>query len=404
MLVQRQGAFARHKLDLGHCTVVKHEINTACAAPVKERVRPTPRGFKDEEKKCLEEQLEAGVVRPSSSAWASATVLVRKADGSVRWCVDYRKVNDRSVKDAYPLPKISMCLDSLGGARYFSTLDLQSGYWQIGMAEADIPKTAFITKYGLYEYTKMPFGLCSAPGTFQRCMELIFWGLQWQTLLIYLDDLIVLGSSMEENLSRLDEVLGRLEAAGLKLKPSKCQILQREVLFLGHIVSELGAQPNPRLIESVEKWPVPTSRKEVQQYLGLVNYYRRFVPNFSKQVDFHWSEEAQGAFERLREALCTAPVLSFPKDDGDFILDTDSSAVGIGAVLQQVQQGEERVLAYGSKKLSKQHRRYCVTRWELLAIVVFLWEFRHYLLGKSFHIRTDHSSLTWLLQFKEPQG
>ena len=147
VLVQRQGAFARHKLDLGHCTVVKHEINTACAAPVKERVRPTPRGFEDEEKKCLEEQLEAGVVRPSSSAWASATVLVRKADGSVRWCVDYRKVNDRSVKDAYPLPKISMCLDSLGGARYFSTLDLQSGYWQIGMAEADIPKTAFITKY-----------------------------------------------------------------------------------------------------------------------------------------------------------------------------------------------------------------------------------------------------------------
>ena len=226
--------------------------------------------------------MEASVVRPSSSAWASATVLVRKADGSVRWCVDYRKVNDRSVKDAYPLPKISMCLDSLGGARYFSTLDLQSGYWQIGMAEADIPKTAFITKYWLYEYTKMPFGLCSAPGTFQRCMELIFWDLQWQTLLIYLDDLIVLGSSMEENLSRLDEVLGRLEAAGLKLKPSKCQILQREVLFLGHIVSELGAQPNPRLIKSVEKWPVPTSRKEVQQYLGLVNFYRRFVPNFSE--------------------------------------------------------------------------------------------------------------------------
>ena len=163
---------------------------------------------------------------------------------------------------------------------------------------------------------------------------------------------------MEENLSRLDEILGGLEAAGLKLKLSKCQILQREVLFLGHIVSELGAQPNPRLIESVEKWSVPTNRKEVQQYLSLVNYYRRFVPNSSemaaplteltsKQVDFHLSEEARCAFERLREALCTAPILSFPQDDGNFILDTDASAV-----LQQVQQGEERVLAFGSKNLS----------------------------------------------------
>ena len=415
LLSRRECAFARHKLDLGHCTLVEHEINTACAAPVKERVRPTPRGFEDEEKRCLDEQLEAGVIRPSSSAWAAATVLVRKADGSVRFYVDYRKLNDRTSKDAYPLPKISMCLDSLGGTCYFSTLDLQSGYWQIGMAEADIPKTAFITKYGLYKYTKMPFGLCSAPGTFQRCMELIFRGLQWQTLLIYLDDLIIIGASREENLLRLDEVLGRLEDAGLKLKPSKCQLLQKEVLFLGHVISEQGVQPNPRLIEAVKEWAVPSSRKEVQQYLGLVNYYRRFVPEFSsiavplteltsKQVEFHWSEEAQQAFERLKEALCSAPVLSFPRDEGELILDTDASAVGIGVVLHQKQDDEEKVVAYGSNKLNKQQRRYCGTKRELFAIVVFLREFHHYLLGKPFLIRTDHSSFTWLLQFKEPQG
>ena len=303
LLCQRQGAFGRQKLDLGTFSEVQHEINTACAAPVWQRVRPTPRGFENEERACLEEQLEAGVIRPSSSAWAAPTVLVRKSDGSVRWCIDYRKLNDRSVKDAYPLPKISMCLDSLHGARFFSTLDLQSGYWQIEMADKDIPKTTFITKYGLFEYTKMLFGLCSAPSTFQCCMELVFRGLQWKTLLIYLDDLIVIGQAMEENLERLDEVLLRLEQSGLKLKPSKCQILQDKVVFLGHVVSEQGVLPNPKLLESVTDWPVPRCRREVQQFLGLANYYRQFVPGFSdvaiplkrltsKEVDFAWESGA----------------------------------------------------------------------------------------------------------------
>ena len=415
ILGRRQGAFAKHKLDVGYFTDICHEINTDFAAPVKERVRPTPRGFEDEERKCLEEQLEAGVIRPSSSPWAAPTVLVRKSDGSVRWCIDYRKLNDRSVKDAYPLPKINMCLDSLGGARFFTTLDLQSGYWQIAMAESDIPKTAFITKYGLYEYTKMPFGLCSAPSTFQRCMELVFWGLQWQTILIYLDDLIIFGKTMQENLEHLDVALERLESAGLKLKPSKCHILQPEVVFLGHVVTERGIQPNPRLIDCVRNWRPPKNRREVQQFLGLANYYRRFVPQFSdlavplteltkKDVDFCWDEGSQGSFKSLVHALCTAPTLSFPRETGNFILDTDASATGVGGVLQQVQDGEEKVLAYGSKKLNRQQRNYWVTWRELLAIVVFLREFRNYLLSQEFLLRTDHSSLTWLLWFKEPQG
>ena len=417
LMQQRKGAFACNNMDLGRCQVddVKHQINTGFAAPVRDRVRHTPKGFEDEERKCLDEQLQSGVVRPSSSAWAAATVLVRKADGSVRWCVDYRKLNDRTLKDAYPLPRIDMCFDSLGGSGWFTTLDLQSGYWQIPVAEADIPKTAFITKYGLYEYTKMPFGLCNAPSTFQRCMELVFRGLQWNTLLIYLDDIIVLGRSREENLVRLDEVLCRLINAGLKLKPSKCQLLRQEVLFLGHVVSSSGIRPNPRLVDAVTNWKAPTSRRKVQQYLGLCNYYRRFVPKFStlacpltrltsKDITFRWDDAAQAAFEALKEALCSAPILSFPLEDGYYVLDTDASDIGIGAVLQQVQNGEERVLAYASKKLNKQQRRYCVTRRELLAIVVFLREFRNHLLGREFTIRTDHGSLTWLLHFKEPQG
>ena len=415
VLLRRQAAFAQSRLDLGTFSAIKHMIDTGCGAAVWERVRRTPRGFEEEEERCLREQLESGVIRPSSSAWAAPTVLVRKADGSVRFCIDYRGLNSRTIKDAYPLPRIDMCFDCLGDMSYFSTVDLQSGYWQVQVEETDIHKTAFITKYGLFECIKMPFGLCSAPSTFQRCMELVFPGLQWRTLLIYLDDIIILGRTMEENLERLDEALGRLQAANLKLKPSKCKLLQREVLFLGHIVSSEGARPNPKLVEAVCQWSPPQDRQGVQQFLGLCNYYRRFVPNFSaiasplteltsKSVMFRWTEAANLAFVTLKTALTTAPVLSFPLPSGEYLLDTDVSDLVVGGVLSQVQDGEEKVIAYSSKKLNKQQRRYCVTRRELLVVVTFLREFRNYLLAQEFVIRTDHNSLTWLLRFKEPQG
>ena len=220
---------------------------------------------------------------------------------------------------------------------------------------------------------------------------------------------------MEENLERLDEALGRLQAANLKLKPSKCKLLQREVLFLGHIVSSEGARPNPKLVEAVWQWSPPQDRRGVQQFLGLCNYYRWFVPNFSaiasplteltsKSVMFRWTEAANLAFLTLKTALTTAPVLSFPLPSGEYLLDTDASDLAVGGVLSQVQDGEEKVIAYSSKKLNKQQRRYCVTRRELLAVVTFLREFRNYLLAQEFVIRTDHNSLTWLLRFKEPQG
>ena len=412
LLIRPQDVFIISKLDLGTFQGIEHEINTAFAAPVRQHIRP--KGFQYEEKKCLDKQIEAGVVRPSSSPWASPTVLVRKPDGSVRYCVDFRQVNDRTLKDAYPLPRSDMCLNSLGGVGFFSTLDLQTGYWQIKVAESDIPKTAFITKWGLYEYTKMPFSLCNGPSTFQRCMELVFWGWQWNTLLIY-RDIIVMGHTMQENLEQLDKVLSRLAAAGLKLKPSKCHLLQTEVLFLGHTVSAAGLHPNPRSVECVSEWHKPTNQKEVQQFLGLCNYYRRFVPHFSeiaapltaltsKNVTFIWSDESHTSFQRLKQALCSSPLLPLPQDEGTFVLDADASDVAVGGVLHQEQQGVEKVIAYTSKKLDLQQKRYCVTRQELLAIVACLREFRNFLFGCEFTIRTDHGSLTWLFHFKEPQG
>ena len=416
VLVKHQGAFAKDKNDLGTCSVVKHYIDTCGSAPIRQPPRRVPRQFEAEEEKYLQEQLQTGVIVPSSSAWASLVVLVRKkSDNTVRWCIDYRRLNEVTVKDAYPIPRIDMSIDCLGSAQFFSTLDLQAGCWQLMLEETSRPKTAFITKYGLYEYTKLPFGLCNAPSTFQRCMELIFRGLQWSELLIYLDDIIIFSKDIEEHLVRLDEVLGRLEKAGLKLKPSKCDLLKSEVLFLGHVVSKEGIQPNPKLIEDIVNWHVPKNVKEIQQFLGLCNYYRRFINQFSdiasplthltkKGVDFVWDDRCLRSFEKLKQALCEAPVLSYPMNDGEFILDCDASDSGIGGVLSQVQHGKEKPVCYASKKLDKQQKRYCVTRRELLAAVTFIHQFRHYLLGKKFLLRTDHNSLRWLFSFKDPQG
>ena len=216
--------------------------------------------------------------------------------------------------------------------------------------------------------------------------------------------------TIEEHIQKLEEVLERLSEAGLKLKPSKCQLLKPEVLFLGHVVGRDGIRPNPQLVEAVQKWKVPENVKECQQFMGLCNYYRRFIYKFSdiaspitqltkKNIDFHWSTECQQAFDKLKIVLCSTPILGYPQQEGILIVDTDA-----GAVLSQVQMGEERVLCYASKKLDKSQQRYCVTRRELLAVVTFINQFRHYLLGKQFHLRTDHGSLRWLFSFKDPQG
>ena len=346
-------------------------------------------------------------------------VFVRKKDGTVRPCVDYRKLNEVTRKDAYPLPRIDDCLDSMSGAKLFSTIDLQSGYWQIGVRECDRPKTAVVTRSGLYEYQTMPFGLCNAPGTFQRCMELVLRGLQWKTLLVYIDDVIVFSTSFEKHVEDLEEVLNRLAAAGLKLKPSKCEFFKSEVSFLGHVVTPEGIRTDPRKIEVVQEWAVPRNVTDVRSFLGFCSYYRRFIRNFADIAGplhrlleaervFEWDSECQNAFETLKLRLVGDTVMSYPNNTDIFILDTDASDRAIGSTLAQMQWNEERQckeerpIAYASKSLSKTQRSYCTTRRELLAVVVFVNYFRHYLLGRKFIVRTDHSALRWLMSFKEP--
>ena len=214
-------------------------------------MRRTPIGFQEEEDKLLEKMISSGVIEESASDWASPSVLVRKKDGSVRWCIDYRAVNTVTLKDAYPLPNITECLDTLSGSEFFSTLDMASGYWQIEVEENDKPKTAFLTKHGLFQFTRMPFGLCNSPSTFQRAVHHVFRGMTWNRILTYLDDLMIVGKGFEEHLNNLREALDRLRQYNLKLKPKKCNLFQVEVLFLGKLVSRDGIAVNPDSLKAV---------------------------------------------------------------------------------------------------------------------------------------------------------
>ena len=417
LLAKFQTGFVGPDGKLGRTNLVKHRIDTGDSPPIKQPFRRLPIAQREIVEKELEKMLENDVIEPSESPWSSPLVLVKKKDGSVRTCIDLRRANMASRKDAYPLPNIADCLDSLGGNRYFSTLDLASGYWQVELEEDAKPVTAFSTHKGLYQFKVLPFGLCNAPATFERLMELVLRGLQWEKCLVYLDDIICFGDSFDHAMENLTMVIEKLVQAGLKLKPSKCCLFQDKVQFLGHVVSPAGILCDPEKIAIVENWPVPKSLTEVRSFVGLASYYRRFIPCFAelanpltnltrKNVPFLWDENCQLAFNALKDRLVTAPVLAYPSlhPDHQFILDTDASDTGLGAVLSQLIDGEEKVVAYASKTLSPSQRRYCTTYRELLAVVVFTQHFKHYLLGRCFKLRTDHNSLRWLHNFKNIEG
>ncbi|KRZ65623.1 Retrovirus-related Pol polyprotein from transposon 17.6, partial [Trichinella papuae] len=401
--------------DLGHTELASHRIDTRNAAPVKVPPRRLPPAQRPDVQRMVTDMLSRNVIEPANSPWSAPIVIVRKKDGSPRFCVDFRRLNDVTIKDAHPLPRIDDTLEALSGARWFSTLDFSSGYWQIPVDEADRPKTAFSTPFGLYQFRVMPFGLCNAPATFQRLMDVALRGLTWSSCLAYLDDIIVFGRTAQEHTDRLERVLQRIAETGLKLKPQKCHLMRKTVRFLGHVLSENGMSTDEEKIRAVKEWPTPCCPSEVRQFLGLASYYRRFIKNFSmvsaplnallrKGSHWKWTAECQTAFDQLKHMLCTAPVLTFPDFNVPFIVDVDASAEGIGAVLSQLSHGNERVVAYASRTLTKAERRYCVTRKELLALVWSIKEFRPYLYGQQFDARTDHSCLRWLRNFKEPEG
>ncbi|UYV82368.1 hypothetical protein LAZ67_21001831, partial [Cordylochernes scorpioides] len=328
--------------------ITKHRINTGDAKPSKKmpyRVSPSERKVIQEE---VDRMMEMGVVQPSESPWASPVVLVRKKDGSVIFCVDYRGLNKMTKKDVYPLPWVDDALDCLRGANIYSTIDLKAGYWQIGIDEADREKTAFITPDGLFEFKIMPFGLCNAPATFERMMDNLLKGLRWTICLCYLDDVVIFADNFPDHLRRLEVVLNCFKRAGLKLNPGKCSFGASNIKILGHQVDKDGIRPDNDKIKAVSQFPIPKNLQQLRSFLGLSSYYRRFIKNYadiarplnsllSEGTKFQWNTDQERAFQKLKNALTSKPVLGHFDDDAPTELHTDASGYGIGAVLAQKQ-------------------------------------------------------------------
>ena len=358
--------FSRGEDDLGNTPLLEHAIETH-GPPLRQPYRRQNPAVRREEMAQVQQMLSSNVIRPSNSPWASPVVMVRKKDSSLRFCVDFRQLNAATVKDAHPLPRIDDLLDALHGAKWFSTLDLKSGYWQVPITEQDKAKTPFRTSSGqLFEFNQVPFGLCNAPASFSRLMDRVLAGLHWETCLFYLDDIIVYSSTWEEHLARLRQVFKRLRHANLKLGVDKCTFAAKEVNYLGHRVTEEGLLPDSLLLAAIWEIPPPKTAAEVRSFLGLAGYYRRYVKGFAaiavplhaltrKDAVFHWSKDCQAAFDHLKTLLTTSPITAFPDFSQAFRLYTDASTAGLGAILAQVPgwQGAHHLLRFKGSEPSR---------------------------------------------------
>ncbi|KAL5836129.1 hypothetical protein ACOSQ4_015626 [Xanthoceras sorbifolium] len=351
----------------------------------------------------LQELLDKGFIRPSVSPWGAPVLFVKKKDGSLRLCIDYRQLNKLTVKNKYPLPRIDDLFDQLRGACVFSKIDLRSGYHQLRIKESDIPKTAFRTRYGHYEFVVMPFGLTNAPAAFMDLMNRIFRPYLDQFVVVFIDDILVYSQTAEDHDRHLRVVLQILREKQLYGKLSKCEFWLPEIAFLGHIVSAEGIKADPKKIEAIVEWKPPRNVTEVRSFLGLAGYYRRFVKGFSsiaspltkllhKNVRFEWTDRCQAAFDRLKEMLVEAPILIQPISGKDYVIYSDASHHGLGCVLMQ----EGKVVAYASRQLKNHELNYPIHDLELAAIVFALKIWRHYLYGEKCYIYTDHKSLKYL--------
>lgn len=434
LLGKYKDVFSHGEDDLGFTTTVTHRIPTTSDCPVRVPHRRIPPHQMEDVRAHLQRLLEQKIIRPSTSPYAAPVVIVRKKDGNIRLCVDYRALNEQTKKDAYPIPRIDEALDSLGGAKMFSSLDLVQGYHQVAVAEEDIQKTAFRAGTGgLYEYVRMPFGLSNSPATFQRLMEVILGDLNYGSLLLYLDDILIFSSSFEEHLERLEVVFQRLRHHGLKLKPKKCHFLRKECKYLGHVVSSEGIATDPAKTEAIARWKQPHTEKELRAFLGIAGYYRRFVKRFSQiaaplhalltkqgckkgaawrrsspseQQEFQqrWTPECTKAFKELKARLTSPPILGYPDFKRPFIVETDASFDGLGAVLSQEQETGRVVICYASRGLRPSERNmsnYSSMKLELLALKWAVTEkFRDYLLGAEFTAFTDNNPLSYLKSAK----
>lgn len=399
---------------------VKHSINTYDEIPVHTKTYRYPFIHKQEVQNQIDKMLKDQIIRASNSPWSSPIWIVpKKADASnkKKWriVVDYRKVNEKTIEDRYPLPNITDILDKLGRCQYFSTLDLASGFHQIEMDPKDIQKTAFNVENGHYEYLRMPFGLKNAPPTFQRVMDNLLKGLQGKICFVYMDDIVIYSTSLQEHMVNLQTVFQRLRETNFKIQLDKSEFLKKEVQFLGHIITSDGVKPNPEKIRAITNYPIPKTTKEIKGFLGLLGYYRKFIKDFAKitkpftnclkkGVKIEHNETFIKTFEDCKNLLTNDPILQYPNFEMPFNLTTDASNYALGGILSQGTIGSDKPIAYASRTLNPAEQNYSTIEKELLAIVWATKYFRPYLYGRKFKIITDHKPLQWLFSLKEPHS
>jgi hypothetical protein len=355
----------------------------------------------------LQQLVNKGFLRPSVSPYGAPVIFVKKKDGSLRMCVDWRALNKLTIKNRCPIPRIDEMLDRLKGAKYFTKIDLRSGYNQVRVADEDIPKTAINTRYGHFEFLVMHFGLTNAPATFQTLMQHVLRPFLDIFAIVYIDDILIYSSSIDEHLEHIKSILEVLRKHKLYAKESKCEFMKNSVEYLGHIVSDKGVSTDPAKIKAVRDWPTPKDVSEVRSFLGLAGYYRRFVWKFAeiakaltdllhKEKAWEWTSECEIGFRKLQQALITAPILQIYNPTIATTIFTDASDFAIGAVLtQKDDSGVHQPIAYESRKLQGAELNYAVHEKEMLAIVHAITLWRHYLEGTEFEVITDHQSLQY---------
>ncbi|EYC19204.1 hypothetical protein Y032_0025g1233 [Ancylostoma ceylanicum] len=408
--------FAISDLELTQTNLVDHDIDVGGHPPIKQKTRPVPYGIRAEVESMLIDLKDRKVIEDSQSSWASPIVLVAKKDGTIRLCVDYREVNKVTKKDSYPLPPIDIRLQNLQGKRWFTSLDLASGYWQVPLTARAKEIGAFTTTSGQFQFRVLPFGLTTAPTKFQRLMEHVLGDLKGPEVSVYIDDILIATDSAERHVQVLKRVLEAFRKAQLKVKPQKCRLLEPSIEFLGHLVDKDGIKTDPEKVVRIQNYSRPANLAQLRTFLGMAGYYRKFVLRFaqiskplyeltSPKNRFLWSTEHEHAFETLKKVLCEAPVLAQPNiekaRDGSrpFVIYTDASRIGLGAVLAQ--EGEDRLMHpvfFASKSLTQAERNYHVTDQEALAIVYALKKFHYFIYGVHTIVMTDHSALTSLFK------
>jgi len=415
LLDKNKDMMAENFYELGKAKGIHHTIPTT-GQIVYQRPRRQAKVLQKFIEKEVEDMLSCGIISPSTSPHNTPIHLARKKDGGYRFCLDFRQLNTITTKDKYPLPRIDETIDYLFGSKFFSTLDLISGYWQIEIDEKDKPKTAFSTESGHYHFNRMPFGLTNAPATFQRFMNDVLKSVIKKFALVYLDDVIIYSKTLDQHITHIEKVLDLLRKAGLKIKISKCTFLQTSVNYLGHVISQTGITPDPKKTKAIESFPTPTNISHLKSFLGLAGYYRKFIKNFAtkahaltmltrKNVPWRWTQEEEDAFQFLKKCLINPPILRYPDFSREFLIHTDASGYGVGSVLSQMhkedKEEKEVVIAYASRHLNDVEKNWSTIEKEAYAIVHAVKQFYPYLYGRRFQVLSDHKPLRELLRKKE---